>query len=147
MRDIKYRGLSKNGWVYGIPFYSPGTGIWQIVHSNGWVPTYDNPDEGESNVFVPVDPLTITPFVKNVYEFGEMVPLYIGDIIEYDTEDGFWRAVIEEVETSGENDGLLKKVIERPLYRLDKRPLDGLGEEYGFAICGNIYENKELLKQ
>lgn len=55
-QEILHRAKDKNGnWIEGLLFYSHGTGIFKITHSNGWVPSYGNPDEGESTVYTDID--------------------------------------------------------------------------------------------
>lgn len=130
MREIEFRGkcLDKGEWVEG-GFYVSATGNSIIAHSNGWVPTYNNPDEGESTVFTFVDPKTVGQFVFRKDKNG--VRLYEGDTlfdggstlfnIEYSVEDAAFVLV-------GVSDGEVERFDEYDFDRLE--------------LFGNIHDKK-----
>ena len=164
MRIIKYRALTNTGWEYGLPFYSHGTGKWKISHSDGWLPTYNDPDQGESTVLIDVKPETITQFTgfyakkcktnleNEIYEhdvFRSEIDTDLGTEIQYN--------VVMWIEQRGafylipacHFNVLMDNDLE------NDNDFEWLFEDanlYDFSIdvrltkVGNIYQNPELLK-
>ena len=66
MDEVLFRGkrIDNNKWVEGLLFFSHGTGEWKITTTNGWVPSYSNPDEGESTVYHSVDYESVGQFTN-----------------------------------------------------------------------------------
>lgn len=156
MREIKFRGLSKNGWEYGLPYFAHGTGEWKITRGNGWQPSYSNPDEGESTEWINVDANTICQFTglkdidgKEIYE-GDVVSMHqflfdgnevekiISGVIGWDeyglTLEQVRNEFVEEYTGYDAGEG------ELPL-----NSFYGLHEE-SWTLLGNKFENPELLK-
>lgn len=80
MREILFKAKRKDGkWVEGLPYYSPGNGTWAILHSNGWAPSYSNPDEGETNEVTLVDYDTLTQYTG--FEDREGRKIFVSDIL------------------------------------------------------------------
>jgi len=69
--------------------------------------------------------------------------VYEGDIVTYGTEDGIVTALVEFAEEDSEESmfitGFQMKVIIVTDYE------DGDDSDHAFEVCGNIYENPELL--
>lgn len=65
MREILYKAkrIDNGQWIEGLPFYSCETGCWSLTMTNGWIPSYNNPDEGESTIYVGIDINTICQFI------------------------------------------------------------------------------------
>ena len=59
MTTFRAQRTDGHGWVEGLLFFSHGLGTYKITHSDGWVPTYSNPDEGESTIYTDVIASTI----------------------------------------------------------------------------------------
>ena len=126
MRQIKFRGLSNNTWVYGLPFYSHGLGYWKIVKSNGWFPSYNNLDEGEMNDFIDVDANTIGQFTGLTDKNGKEI--YEGDILDY------WGGKDPVVFKDG---AFQIKSTEFDFFDI---PVDA-----DIEVIGNIHQSKELI--
>jgi hypothetical protein len=64
-REILFKAKrSDNGeWVEGLLYFSHGTGTYKITCSNGWIPSYSNPDEGETTLFIDIKPDTVCQFI------------------------------------------------------------------------------------
>ena len=129
-REIKFRGrrLDNGGWAYGLLYYSYGTGVWSITCSDGWVPSYGNPDQGEGTLFHAIDPQTIGQYtgLKNcqgneVYESDILTGGFV--VTFFSGAFGFW------VKENSIPEFFM-------LYRY-------LGNK---KVIGNIYENSELIK-
>lgn len=135
MREIEFRGQNESTkkWVKGLLFFSHGTGIYKITYSNGWTPSYSNPDEGESTIYTDVIPETIGQYTglkdKNGTKIFEGDQLYVCNGYSSTVKfiDGMFVSVYEHRE-----DG---EVI--PL-------LDVIGKDT--IVIGNIHDNPELLK-
>lgn len=87
---------------------------------------------------------TVLQFVKVVYQFGKPSDLYEGDLVAFETEDGYSVAEIKFVDFDRETSSEINGFIEDVIYSSDEELLDGLGEPCGFMIIGNIYEKSEF---
>lgn len=143
MRELLFRGKTKEGhWIEGLPYYNYGNGEWFISHSNGWVPSYNNPDEGEHTIFSEVDPETICEFTGKTTKnkslvYYEVEKLFEDDIFRIGKDKTKYRCVFENYEWVG---------------------ISNEGDKYGpyavrlaaincqIHIVGNIHDNPELLK-
>ncbi len=76
-REIKFRAQKTNSteWVEGLLHFSYGTGEYFITQSDGWQPSYHNPDAGEETLFIPINSETICQYIglkdkndKNIWE-------------------------------------------------------------------------------
>jgi len=105
-REILFRGQKSDSkeWVEGLLFFSHGTGEWKITTSNGWVPSYSNPDEGESTVYHNVDYKSVGQFTNLLNKdeskiFSGKIRLDIKGIGGGDAEivihEGCWMIYIE----------------------------------------------------
>ena len=146
MREIKFRGLSKGFWEYGLPFFSNGTGLWKITLSDGWVPSYSNPDEGVSTIFKDVDANTISQYTG--FKDCNGKEIYEGDILPT-TDAG--NVYVVWAEFKGRLQGFPKHLDELEMWgwcvkhsKLGLQPLDdSFYNEHN--VLGNIYENPELI--
>lgn len=126
MIEIKFRALDVKGkMVYGLPYYAYGIGTWFITQSDGWAPSYNNPDQGESTVFIPIDPETLMQFTGLYDKNG--TEIYHKDILEYETNSKRLRT---------------RFVIE---WDNDNAEFTKFSPKDKFVVIGNIYENPDLL--
>jgi uncharacterized phage protein (TIGR01671 family) len=135
-REIKFRAIScelKN-FVFGYIGYSPGCGVFNISESNGWQPSYSNPDEGERNVYHEVKYETIGQFTGKKDTNGKEI--YEGDIVKTDNESNVM--VIEWCDKFASFVICKKGWLFRHFFG------EGL-EANKCEIIGNIYENPELV--
>ena len=144
MSEIKFRALDYSGnWIYGLPHLRYGEGCFYITHSDGWRPSYGDPDSGETTIFTEVRHDTITQYTGLKDKDG--VEIYEGDIIRYvDKGDitTYVKAVVWE-------DGMfiLNEDKYCDLYLCGVCSDENHeGSHVGFVI-GNIYENPELLEE
>jgi len=154
MIEILFKAKNREGnWVEGLPFYSHGCGECKISHSNGWIPSYSNPDEGESTLLTNINPKTICQFIgltdkkdKNIFEghivrgsygvkhgnYGQQKDVQFTGVVKY----GFGQYYIKIGET--------KAGVNRCVYFSKLWPLSPTSVE--IEIIGNIFDNPELLK-
>jgi uncharacterized phage protein (TIGR01671 family) len=134
-REIKFRGrrVDNKGWVYGLLHYQYETGIWQITCSNGWAPTYYNPDEGETTVFADVDYKTVGQFTGLLDKNGKEI--FEGDIVTC------WFPGMPNNERARQVTMFIDGCFgcgNYPLKIIDMSTVE---------VMGNIYDNPELLKE
>ena len=143
MKNLKCRALDRNGdFVYGLLFYSHGTSEYKITHSDGWVPSYGNPDQGETNLYTDIKSETIGVCVgiKDI----EGTDIYQGDVITLNhlfpnDEKVFYRVVWDEKRLSW---GYRRS----KWHKSDISPFN----EFILKNCkveGNIHQHKELIKK
>lgn len=139
MREIKFRGLDKYGnWVYGLPYRAHGSGDFFISHSNGWVPSYSNPDEGESTELTKVDEKTVGQFSTITCKNGE--DLYSGDVVKIpDDSDVFGQQAGEMYQIYFNAGGFRLK----PKFSARSRGF-WLEDDGELELVGNIHQNPEL---
>lgn len=65
-------------------YYSAGTGIWCMTCSNGWIPSYHNPDEGETTIHIPINYDTVCQYTGLKDDKG--VKMFEGDTISYNND-------------------------------------------------------------
>lgn len=131
MINLDFRGLDYNGnWVYGLPYYTHGGGEWFISHSNGWQPSYSNPDEGETTELTRVDPNSIGQYIGRDDMRG--VKVYDGDILDFDESMRNSRHTPELIKRQSNGEYNLSDPIEDiSLWRI---------------VIGNNIQNPELLE-
>jgi len=135
MRDFEFRGLNaENNFVFGELFYSYSLGIWKVCRSNGWTPSYYNPDEGESTVYEEIRPETVGQYVG--LKDNDGIKVYDGDIFIINDKPYFVEYINDQckyVLTTG-------KGYDTP--NCMDLNCDSI---FGYCIKGNIHQNKELL--
>jgi len=104
MKTILYTAKDTNGnWIEGLPYYSNGLGEWKISHSNRWIPSYSNPDEGESTLLTNIDSETICQYVRDdingkpIFEHQKFTFNYIVGIDDFDKLTGSFAYSDEEL--------------------------------------------------
>lgn len=96
MREILFRGkrVDNGEWIEGLLFYSHGLGTYKITASNGWIPSYNNPDEGESTIYYDINPTTVGQYIglsdkreRKIFD-GDRIHIWGGEnyngMFEYD---------------------------------------------------------------
>mgnify|MGYP000247228623 CR=1 FL=1 len=125
MREVLFRAKDKNGnWIEGLPFYSHGLGEWKITHSNGWTPSYSNPDEGESTEYTSIDYNTLCKYTGLKDKNGTKI--FEGDICEeiYNPiGKSYWQIYTRKVRIYYSNTGVGTQCISKHL-RVENIPKD-----------------------
>jgi len=135
-REILFRAQNLSGnWVEGLPFYSYGLGEWSITCSNGWAPSYSNPDEGETTLYIEIKPETIGQFTGLTDKNGKKI--FEGDILKCDPFTKLFWISFGESEKWG---ACFCAQSSNSIYFLSKS-WTILSE-----VIGNIHDNPELLK-
>lgn len=141
MKTIKFRGKDKDGcWVYGLPLRVHGTGDWCIAKSNEWMPTFDNPDEGEDTVFIKIDTDTLCQFTGFVDKNG--VDVYDRDLLKSDEFSANGEYDIFEIyyyESTGAY--MIENIY--PEQTGSVSYAGGWRINEMFEVCGNTIDNKE----
>lgn len=136
MRELKFRAkaTSSNQWVYGLPFYCAETCDWKMSFSNGWQPSYNNPDEGERTILENIEIETLGQFTGLKDQNG--TEIYEGDILLIDnTSDG------ELYNEIGFKDACFGYMTETGYF------LPFSKYKVTEEVAGNIHDNPELLKR
>ena len=152
MREHKYRGMSKNGWAYGLLHFNYGQGEYMITHSNGWQPSYSNPDEGESTEFTVIDAETIGQYTG--LQDCEGKDIYEGDNLRL-TNGKFWWTYVVSTIPNNRTSTLYAVEVKHNVTSEDDRytyeisdSRKGMRSELEFLDCkrlevtGNIHEEK-----
>jgi len=122
-REILFRGkrVDNGEWIEGLLFYSHGLGEFKITCSNGWIPSYNNPDEGESTEYHNIKHETIGQFT-GLTDKNE-VKIFEGDII---------------------NDWAGIRAVKFEIYD-NYQGYDLEPDDINCEVVGNIHDNTELL--
>jgi hypothetical protein len=142
MRDIEFRALDNNGnFIYGLPYYGYGLGGFFISHSDGWEPSFANPDGGASTELTECNPETLGQFTGLKDKNG--VKIFEGDIVSYGSVKRI--GVIEHSVTGG----MVGHVIN---FNSHTKGLYWEASELYiqremFEVIGNKWQNPELLEQ
>lgn len=137
MLPLDYKAKNKDGfWTYGLPFFAVGNGEWFISHSNGWTPSYHNPDEGEYTVKTAVDPHTFC--MNSGVKSRDGKDLYEHHFVQYhkpraSSEYGLFEVIYEDgMFFAGYHGGSSTT--------RKKKPLSGK-----LDIVGNRFDNPEMI--
>lgn len=145
-REIKFRGLTSKGiWEYGLLFYSHGTGEFKISRSNGWVPSYNNPDEGESTEYYNIDSKTVGQFTGLKDNNGKEV--FEGDIIQGHPAINVYNTKIKSEVFFRTKEGRWVARTYFDDHHQDEYLFEALKPIHDTKIIGNIHQNPELLKE
>lgn len=151
MREILFRGkrIDNGKWIEGLLHYSHGQGVWAITCSNGWIPSYSNPDEGEHTMFFDIIPETVCQFTGLTDK--KRVKIFEGDIcrVEYYNHASKNIVKIQEVSFQDGTFVLRSKDIDDSISIEESRSLAPIFWVYPpnkIEIIGNIHDNPELLK-
>jgi len=134
MRRIEFRAIeiATGRFVYGDYYYDAAKCCCFIIHSDGWRPTYNDPDTGEGNIRHEIDPNTLGQFTGLLDREG--VEIFDGDVVTTDC-GGNW--VVAWNDHYG-------RVM---LVQLGARFENKLETKAATEVIGNIHQNKELLEQ
>ena len=147
MREIKFRAYNrktKNMWWFDLMWGNTDT------HGSGWIGMLPIGETREhsggingSDNRTQVDPTDceIMQFTGLKDSFDHEV--YEGDIVTYGTEDGIVTALVEFAEEDSEDSMFLTGFQMKVIIVTDYE--DGDDSDHAFEVCGNIYENPELL--
>ena len=140
-REILFRAKrSDDGeWVEGLLFYSHGLGVYKITKSNGWIPSYSNPDEGESTEYIDIIPDTICQFTGLTDNNGTKV--FEGDVLKIHHNKEYMRPLTCEWDKDNSCFCYVDKEDFEQKYYLNISDLS-MDE-----VIGNIYDNINLINK